>query len=144
MKVLKKTLERLNGLHYRQECLCVDKDSFDETLQVYLLKNGIVAADVTNTHAFVGYCPLVFAFEEFIELKNAENINLIFVSANQIIGNKPEGRIVAELEMEKIQTQKQDENKLVYYKGLTGKHSFTNGFYQFIGAVYNNLYNRKP
>ena len=64
MKLVKKILNKLNGLHYTQEYLCFAKESFLQPLHVYLVNDKHIIKDITNQHLFVGYCPLVFAFSD--------------------------------------------------------------------------------
>jgi hypothetical protein len=62
MKLVKKILNRLNGLHYTQEYLCTAREIFKEPLHVYIVEEGKPVKDITCSHLFTGYCPLVFAF----------------------------------------------------------------------------------
>ncbi len=59
MKLLKKIVTRLNGLHYPQEYLCFAWESFQHPLQVFLAVNGKIIKDITHSHLFTGYSPLI-------------------------------------------------------------------------------------
>ena len=61
MKLLQKLLNKLNGLHYPQEYLCLAKESFQQPLHVYIVEGSKVIKDITHFHLFTGYSPLVFA-----------------------------------------------------------------------------------
>lgn len=62
MALIKKILERLNGLHYSQDYLCFAKGSFQPVLQIYLVVNGRVVKNITAFHLFTGYSPVLFTF----------------------------------------------------------------------------------
>ncbi|HMK27955.1 MAG TPA: hypothetical protein VK483_18135, partial [Chitinophagaceae bacterium] len=61
MKLLKKILNKLNGLHYSQEYLCLARESFEQPLHTYIIDNGRPIKDITKLHSFVGYSPLIFS-----------------------------------------------------------------------------------
>src|SRR5262245_22681849 len=60
MKLPQKLLNKLNGLHYPQEYLCLAKEIFENQLRVCLVANGNIIKDITNEHVFIGYNPLIF------------------------------------------------------------------------------------
>src|SRR5262245_53492495 len=60
MKLPQKLFNKLNGLHYPQEYLCLAKETFENSLRVYLVANGNIIKDITNEHVFTGYNPLIF------------------------------------------------------------------------------------
>jgi hypothetical protein len=60
MKLVKKILAKLNGLHYPPEYLCFPKESFSQPLRAYLVTGRQVIKDITGYHSFTGYSPLVF------------------------------------------------------------------------------------
>jgi len=60
MGFMKKILTKLNGLHYRQEYLCLANEFFQNPIHAYLVKDGQVIKDITHEHLFTGYSPLVF------------------------------------------------------------------------------------
>src|SRR5688572_24097344 len=65
MKLVKKILNKLNGLHYPQEYLCLAWESLKNPLHVYLARDKRIIRDITNRHVFAGYHPLIFAFPAF-------------------------------------------------------------------------------
>lgn len=142
MNLVKKVLHKLDGLHYRQEYLCLARESFNQPLQVYLVNDNRIITDVANLHLFVGYCPLVFAF---INIELPENIQLIFTNRqqqqNDIFLKKD---AIALLKLSRIKQQAADGNTILYYEGTYGKHYFQSSFHQFIGSLINKLYNKKP
>ena len=67
MKLLNKLLNKLNGLHYPQEYLCLANESIPNPLRVYLVHNKHVLKDITTRHLFVGYSPLIFTLSPLKE-----------------------------------------------------------------------------
>src|SRR6185295_5386746 len=63
MGLMKKILTKLNGLHYQQEYLCLAKESFQNPIHAYLIKDGRIIKDITNEHLFTGYSPLIFTLK---------------------------------------------------------------------------------
>src|SRR3954469_20819421 len=78
MKLLKKILEKINGLHYQQEYLCLADGAFHDPLHAYLVDQGRVLKDITKQHLFVGYSPLIFAFSSIEIPATVNNICLFF------------------------------------------------------------------
>jgi flavin reductase (DIM6/NTAB) family NADH-FMN oxidoreductase RutF len=142
MKLVKKILGKLNGLHFGQEYLCLARESFLQPLHAYLVDEDHILKDITNEHLFVGYCPLVFAIAG---IPLTENINMIFsqqlLQPNERFAKKD---AIADLELRKIKQQPAGEDHISYYEGTNGKHHFQPGFHQLISSINNRLYNKKP
>src|SRR5687768_7932237 len=86
--MFKKLLRHFNGLHYTQEYLCLAKESFVEPLHVYLLQNEKPVQEITDSHTFVGYCPLVFALSSsIIPAFSDETIDIGFYETPLSISN---------------------------------------------------------
>src|SRR5438477_11239536 len=95
MKVVKKILNTLNGLHFPQEYLCFSKESFQQPLHIYLASDGKLIKEVTHGHIFVGYNPLIFALYSSTigtESSLSDDIDIIFsqrlFQQNDIPGNR--------------------------------------------------------
>ena len=142
MKLPQKLLNKLNGLHYPQEYLCLAKETFENSLRVYLVANGNIIKDITNEHLFVGYCPLVLSFSN-IELP--QTIDIIFsqqlLPPNEAFAKKD---AIAFLQLRQVKQQSAGELTILYYEGINGKHHFQSGFHQLISSINNRLYNKKP
>jgi len=142
MNAVKKILNKLNGLHYRQEYLCLARESFSQPLHTYLVHENRIIKDITNEHLFVGYCPLVFSFYN-IELP--EKINIIFsqqlLQPNEAFTKKD---ALGVLQLKKIKQQSVGNDLIFYYEGVNGKHHFQSAFHQLISSINNRLYNKKP
>ena len=147
MKLVKKILNKLNGLHYPQEYLCLANESFTDPLHAYLVSANKVIKDITNHYLFTGYSPLIFAFSSFneIDLSQAENITISFTQAafrpNEILNKKD---VLATLHLKKMDDKFADHNTIYFYTGIKAEHRFANSFHQFIFQLHNNLFNKKP
>ena len=145
MKLVKKVLNRLNGLHYPQEYLCLAKEVFKEPLHVYLVEEEKPVKDITDTHLFTGYCPLVFAFASTSISGEKDSLEIVFTKtmlpANALVKRE---NILASLSLKKIAQQTTENEQLFYYEGIKGAHHFVSRFHQFFIQLSNRLYNHKP
>jgi hypothetical protein len=146
MKLLKKMLNKLNGLHYSQEYLCFAREFFEQPLHAYLVDNGKLIKDITKLHSFVGYSPLIFSLPgSAIASIESSKIRIAFTQherqPNETFKQKD---AVAMLYLRKIKEQEDGNEKIFYYEGVKGSHHFISPFYQFINTLYNRLYNKKP
>lgn len=138
MQVLKKVLDKLNGYAYRQEYLCLAEGTFQQPLFAYLVKDNVVVRDVTREHLFVGYCPLIFAFDD-PDISEMEEVDIRF-SSQSLPLNAPLKNPIAELKLRKI--HQQDQN-ISYYAGISGRHQFISPFHQWINILNNRLHQQK-
>lgn len=145
MPMLEKVLNKMNGLHYRQDYLCIANETFQQPLQVYLVSNGRVMKEISSLHCFVGYSPLIFALP-LAALDGLEpgQIQIIFTTSsleqNEVFTQKD---ALAMLWMKKIQIT-QMQGSICYYEGIKAIHRFVSGFYQSIMQASNEMYGRKP
>ena len=138
-------LNKLNGLHYRQEYLCFALELFEQPLYAYLLEDGKPIRDITMLHAFVGYKPLIFSF-------SSTACNTVPPSSFQIAFTKnilqtnvsfKQKDAVAMLHLKKINEQKAGNDSILYYEGVRGDHRFISSFHQFILRLENGLFHKK-
>ena len=146
MKLVQKLLNKSNGLHYRQEYLCLVKETFQQPLYVYLSDGKKVIADVTDLHSFVGYCPLIIALpSNVVTGLNSEKIQLVFsrrfLHQNEFFIEKD---AIARLELKKISQQNVDEAVVCFYEGIKGHHHFLSKFHQSVIELDNRWYGKKP
>jgi len=146
MKLLKKILNKLNGLHYLQEYLCLARESFEQPLHVYIIDDGRPIKDITKLHSFVGYSPLIFSLSSVATVPPLPStINIAFtqheLDPNELFKQKD---AVAMLCLKKIKEQKAGNETILYYEGVKGTHRFISPFHQFIIQLYNRLYQKKP
>ncbi|MEP7374654.1 MAG: hypothetical protein ABI675_14765 [Chitinophagaceae bacterium] len=146
MKSLQKIFNQLNGLHYRQEYLCLDSASFHFPLHAWLVYKGQVIKDITKQHLFVGYSPLIFALPSFKEIDpdQLSAIDILFTDKTPHPNEKllPKDAI-AMLSLKRIHQQSTDHTSIMYFEGLNGKHRFLSSFHQWIIRLNNRLTNKK-
>src|ERR1700748_3442584 len=87
MGLMKKILTKLNGLHYHQEYLCLAKESFQNPIHAYLVKDGQITKDITDKHVFTGYSPLIFTLK-WSDLKEPLSIIEIVFSQQSLQPNE--------------------------------------------------------
>lgn len=147
MPLVKKILNRLNGLYYPQEYICLAKESFSHPLHVYLVSGNRVVKDITNHHLFTGYKPLIFTLPSLneINLPGTQSFVTIFtpdhLQPNDLIRERD---ATAVLSLQKIHQQDAGGNTICYFKGIKGKHHFINSFHQLILQWQNRLFNKRP
>lgn len=146
LNILQKILQSFNGLHYRQEYLCLSKENFENPLHAYLVAGNRIITDISNIHCFVGYSPLVFAIPgsalwnlptENIQIKLTQKI---FNPNDEIPGRDA----LASLSLKKINEQQTEIDRVIYYEAVRGKHRFINSAHQSVIQLYNRLYHKKP
>ena len=146
MKLVQKLLNKLNGLHYPQEYLCLAKESFQQPLHVYIVEGRRVIKDITHFHLFTGYSPLVFAIsfpaEDNTELPASLEIVLSPRSfqQNETFEKKD---AVARLFLKLIKKQPANNITIFYYEGVKGENRFVSAFHQSVIELTNRLYNKK-
>jgi hypothetical protein len=146
MKLVKKILNKLNGLHYPQEYLCLAQESFQQPLHIYLADTRSIIKDITNQHVFAGYHPLIFALPAFtgINLDGMAEINVVFsetpLQENAFFSAKDS---IALLILRFIRKQDAGSNSIYYYEGIRGQHRFLSSSHQFIIGLNNKLFNRR-
>ena len=153
MKLPQKLLNKLNGLHYPQEYLCLAKETFEKSLHVYLVAHGTILKDITNEHLFTGYSPLIFTLHLPVSnqsLQKSEEpvlpstIEIIFChsspSQNGVLKKKD---AIAQLSMALVRKQTTGNTTLFHYEGKDGAHHFLSSFHQAIVGLNNRLYNKR-
>jgi hypothetical protein len=147
MKLFKKILNKLNGLHYPQEYLCLAKESFRHPLHVYIVDDKRIIQDVSQKHLFTGYSPLIFTFYSSAgnNRELSRDIDIIFseqlLQTNDFFHKKD---AIACLSFKQIRKQTMADTTIFFYEGIRGEHHFLSSFHQYIIGLYNRLYNKKP
>jgi len=147
MKWIKKILNKLNGLYYPQEYLCLIKESFQQPLHVYLVHNNKIIKDITHSHIFVGYSPLLIALSFPSELNQPlpDEIEMVFSKSSLSLNeNLKKKGAIARLSLQLIRKQPAGDAHFFYYEGIKGEHYFLSSFHQFIIRLSNWLFNKKP
>ncbi|HEY6062362.1 MAG TPA: hypothetical protein VIV35_02065 [Chitinophagaceae bacterium] len=143
---MKKILNKLNGLHFPQEYLCLAQESFEQPLHAYLIHEGQVIKDITKLHSFVGYSPLIFSLSSPAnDPVQSSTIDIAFTQHEwHLNGSFRQKDAIALLRLKKIKEQKAGNETILYYEGVKGSHRFISAFHQFIIQFYNRLYHKKP
>jgi hypothetical protein len=144
MQLLQKLLNKLNGLHYQQEYLCLAKESFQDPIHAYFVKDAQIIRDITNEHLFTGYSPLIFTLK-WSDLKEPFSTIEIVFSQQSLQPNDffKERDALARLSLRLVKKQKIEADEIFYYEGVRGQHHFLSRFQQNIVGLNNVLYNRK-
>jgi hypothetical protein len=145
MTLLQKILNKFNGLHYKQDYLCLGKETFQQSLNVYLIEADRVMKDVTNSHLLSGYSPLIFTLYAINENEPLPaNIELIFsqrsFQSNEIFTEKD---VLARLFLKQIMSKQIDKVRVYFYEGTKGIHRFVPYLNQSVSGLNNNLFNKK-
>lgn len=146
MNLVRKALDKLNGLHYRQEYLCLAKESFPQPIHAYLLNDNRIFKDITADHCFNGYNPVIFALHSLDDagFDHPPTITIVFshksLQPNEIFSPRD---AIARLSLKKIHQDILDDNTISYYEATHGSHHFVSSFYQFVSGVNNHMFNRK-
>ncbi len=147
MALIKKLLERFNGLHYPQDYLCFAKGSFQPVLHVYLVVNGQVVKNITASHLFTGYSPVLFTFFSIPETGETMGTEIELLFSHEDIKTYdvlPASVALAGLTLKRIRQIQAAGGELSFYEGVHGWHRFIPGWQQWISQLHNKLYNRKP
>jgi hypothetical protein len=146
MRLLQKLLNKLNGLHYPQEYLCLARESLQSSLRAYLVRNGQILKDITKQHVFVGYNPLIFALPGFKETDPGQ-LSIIYILFTDKTLDPNEKFLskdaIAMITLRRINQQIFDDHIIWYFEGVKGKHRFLSSFQQWIIGLNNRLTNKK-
>jgi hypothetical protein len=144
MALIKRILNKFNGLHYSQEYLCLAKESFQQPLHAYLVNDKKIIKDITNEHLFTGYSPLIFTLYS-IDHELPANIDIILsrqsLQPNDFFKQKD---AIASLSLKLIRKQTAGYVAVFHYEGEKGEHHFLSSLHQYIIGLNNKLYNKKP
>ncbi len=125
----------LSGLTIPQQYVCISLEDFRRPLSVFLTgAEGDRHLDVSNTHLFIGYRPLILAivFADGQEAVSAANIIELSFVDQELDSPEPNRACVARLQARKIRTRAVGRHTIVFYEGTHGGHRFISGFHQFI------------
>ena len=141
MKFVRTLLNRFNGLHYRQEYLCLALENFKTPLHLYTVTDGKLLDEITRHHVFVGYCPVIFALPRVYG--ETDRLHFVFsqssVTENEVFQKKD---VLAELFLEKIFESKIN-GGLFFFRAVHGSHRFLPSINQFVINLNNSLFNKR-
>jgi hypothetical protein len=134
----------LTGLTIPQEYVCVPLEDFQQPLRIFLtLSKNDFSLEVTASHVFLGYKPLIIAItlpssenaltvirhEDYVCLNFSQHPFTRNYRWNGFFSNK---LCVARLVLKKIREKEVDGNHVIFYEGHYGEHSFLNSWHQFV------------
>ncbi|MEQ9415663.1 MAG: hypothetical protein RIF39_17630, partial [Cyclobacteriaceae bacterium] len=138
---MKSALKRLiTGQSFRQEYLCLAKE-LQYPLEAYLIADGSDSLNVTTTHRFVGYKPLVIAigFEQIRDVNHTEVCICFttrgFKANKEWNGFQVDNRSVAKLQLIKKETKRIGNTEIVFYQGCYGHHHFLPWYNQVLNSL---------
>jgi hypothetical protein len=146
MNVVHKIFKRINGLQFPQEYLCLSKESFTDPLRVYIVQNGKVTCDVTNTHAFIGYQPLLLATFYAGSKNQLFPDQLVLCFSKEFLHPNEEFNLkdaIATLRVRKTRSASVGGKVVAVYEGMGGHHHFQSIFHQWIARLDNRLVNKR-
>lgn len=118
----------LTGLTIPQQYVCIALEELRPTLSVMITMPGRnFNAEVTQSHLFLGYKPLIIAIvcdEKLEAIKNEDNVGLNFCNAP--------GERVAWLSLKKILSKEIGDRNVLFFEGVRGTHKLLNNLQQFV------------
>lgn len=145
MNLIKKILDRLTGIPFRQEYLCLS-EPLDHPPRLLLYVHGQFVKDVTNEHVFSGYSPLIFSFPDANGSSDSWPLSIQIKLVNDLSNsnvNNDQKAALATLELKKIGEQNSNGMTVRHYEGTRGQHYFLNAFQQKIMTVSNSWFSKK-
>lgn len=145
MNIIRKILERYNGLQFRQEYVCLSRDEFKQPIHAYIMENDRVLKEITTDHVFAGYSPLIFAVSSMAtEQEPPGTLSIHFSNQphqpNELLKAKD---ALATLAFEKFHSLNMGDFNTGLYTGINGKHHFLSPFHQKVIGLSNYWFNRK-
>jgi hypothetical protein len=140
MKIVSRILARAARLPFSQEYLCLEDRAFDGRLHAYELRGGRVAADVTGTHLFVGYSPLLLAFPA---AGDAPAERTLIFSAKELDpgAEPPRGAVVASLQ---LRLRPSGDAAYALYEGVGARHRMLSSWKQWWIDAHNRHCKKGP
>jgi hypothetical protein len=125
----------LFGTNIPQEYLCLAEDGISSPLEI-IFHSGDFEADVSATHLFLGYKPVVIGviFEKGIDAKNLTLPYIDFISHS---------KRVASLQLKLNSVKDIDGKNLAIYESVEGSHSFVNPLQKQFNSLYQKIQKKK-
>jgi flavin reductase (DIM6/NTAB) family NADH-FMN oxidoreductase RutF len=153
---LKNHLRKLiKGLTIPQEYCCLAMEGLQYPLRTFLtLENKTFQREVTHSHLFLGYKPLIIGVPILVEskdyqiLRKKEEVCLYFIhnksgtdlGANEFPTNQTS---VAKLILMKREERQLHEYSLFVYEGVSGSHTFLNKGHQLVNSLLQKFQRRQ-
>lgn len=133
--------KKIFGLSIPQEYLCLANEKLDQSLSAVLTFNSRSASiNITDTHIFLGYKPLVFAIpfrsdmNDAVALNEAREIEIEFRGTGLDKSN-----VVARLTLEKMTERSYNGTIVLFFQGVRGEHHFLAKVHQLANQVRNGF-----
>ena len=142
----------LTGIGTRQEYLCLALEDVTDTFSVHLTTRlDERSLDVTATHLFIGYSPLIMAvpFTGVDGAARADEICLSFDATGFGIdtrwrGFPASGASIARLHLRRIGERRMGESQVVFYAGVFGWHRMLGAFHRVMNDWLQRLKKKPP
>lgn len=144
----------LTGLTVPQQYVCVSLEDFHDPLLVFLSAGANVKPlNVSSTHLFLGYKPLLIAVtcsSEDVQSVMQDQVELHFIEKSvfekQCVTNVFNFRksALAKVVLKKMFTQTIGKGQLVLYQGSYGEHRFISTFHQFVNRQREKVRKQAP
>ncbi|SRR5258706_7270916 len=130
----------LSGISIPQEYVCIGLEELSHPVNVYLESNSF-QKEVSN-HLFLGYKPLVIGLlisEDEKGILKENDLGLRFEESISGFRKK-----IASLKLRKISERKIGTDYIIFYEGVSGKHSFISSAHQIINRLLSIFKKKKP
>ena len=146
----------ITGLTVPQEYCCLGLEDFQNPLSVFLTdRDNDFALDVTGSHLFLGYKPLIIGLSltsdstDYLKIREQSNVCLSFGKSpfkndKTWRGFQTDQTSPARLLLRKISEKVLDKNVVLFYEGEFGDHSFLSPFHQFTNRQRRKLLKDAP
>jgi hypothetical protein len=119
----------LTGLSVSQEYVCIDSLSFDQPLSVFAWGNHGNHIDVTHTHLFLGYKPLLIGL-----VVNVDNPMTTWLQTNDEVTltfqHQAHDLVLGRMTLAKKSTKLFHENVLIIFEGRSAMHRLISPIHQ--------------
>ncbi len=120
----------VTGLSIPQQYVCLSTADLVEPMTVHMNDtNDAIDSDVTATHVFVGYKPVIIAIPI-----SAHHPSLI-TEPDLALYFRSSGHPVAKLRLRKLSEIDAAGTKAVFYEGVDGSHMFLSSFHQLTNRI---------
>ncbi len=136
----------ITGLTIPQEYVCLERADLQSPISVFLqLENKKIKLDVTTSHLFLGYKPLIIGLSFNTKDHNYETVrdqDKIFLGFECYLQMKPIS--LARLTLKKIGEKKLADEVVFFYEGVHGVHSFLSKPNQWINRLREKFRKQSP
>ncbi|MHA1988618.1 MAG: hypothetical protein ACW98D_18450 [Promethearchaeota archaeon] len=115
------------GITLSQEYICLSEEDLSYPNKVFLPEKDGNLKEITSTHLFLGYKPLIIGITNSVSELREKTIQLLFgPSAKEILG---------EIELELIDSNEFSQPQLQLFRGMKGINSLLNKHHQLLNII---------